>query len=633
MTSLNNGAPASALPAYLKSEIEALEEQLLGFADAINQPKNLGDAAFYIELQDKAEKKLAAKKAEYHAAILANLPEPEPLVPGASQPAPYPIDALPPMMRNAIKDIADFSQSPIALAGQCVLGAASYLAQTRVDAWSHLSFKMPCSLFLMALGRSGGGKSIAYDQAFAPILKAEKEIIQSYYKEINELNSDAEGLTAKELARHKKDNPVPLDPTTLITSDGSISRIMSKFVEGAPSLFWSTDEGGQMLGGHSLKADNRVAVLGSLTQLWDSGKGERLRSSENADASGKFWHRRFGLHLMAQEVSIRSALTDPIMREQGFLPRFLFCAPASLVGNRTISEDRIEAKPEDYIGIRDYWQRLKDIMLEPEKIEGGEIKADRLELTRGARSLWMDFWLDVEREQGRFGMYAELTPFASRCAQNALRVATVIAHFEGHKHVDDQAMKAALAIVNHSMLEWHRYACEVRVDKATQSAIDMSDWLIREVKAGKSNWMEFTSREWSRGGYSPLRKAEKRNQAFDILLSKNHLLTTNKGKSFSLNPLLLNPPATSATSATQAAKASICAVSNSFHDCDTTATHCDKNNPNAENKENVAACRNSVAAIGSAQSSTGQGLQGKVAIVAVVAPATGKKAIEVRRVI
>ena len=546
---------------------------------------------------------------------------PEPLVDQAEAPAPYPIDALPPMMRDAIKGIADLAQSPIELVGQCVLGAASYLAQTRVDAWSHKSYQMPCSINSLALNRSGGGKSSAHDPAFKPIMEAEKEISQSYYKEVAELNSGADGLTGKQLAQYKKDNPAPPDPTTIIGSDGSISRIMAKFVEGTPSLFWSTDEGGQMLGGHSLKADNRVAVLGSLTQLWDAGKGERLRSSENADASGKFWQRRLSLHLMAQEVAVRDALTDPVMREQGFLPRFLFCAPASLAGTRIMTVDRMFKKPEEYIGIADYWQRLKDIMREPEKIEDGEIKADRLDLTRGARSLWMDFYNDVEHQQGRFGMYAELTPFASRGAQNALRVATVIAHFEGRNHVDEQAMEAALAIVDHSLLEWHRYACEVRVDKATQAAIDMSDWLVREVKAGKSNWMKFTRREWSRKGYNPLRKAEKRDEALDILLDKSHLLTGDKGKSFNLNALLLNPAATTATIATATTKTSNGDGCSDLQSCDTAATGCDKNSASTETPENVATCRNGVAVTEGAQSPTDQGLQENVAEVANVAPA------------
>lgn len=463
---------------------------------------------------------------------------PEPLISTQDRETPYPLDSLPPLMRNAVTEIADFAQVPMALAGQCVLGAAAYLAQTRVDAWSHKTGKMPCSIFSLALGVSGGGKSSAHDLAFRPIMTAERELKRNYYKKVAEINAGAEGLTGKKLAQHNKDNPKPPDPSTIISSDGSVSRIMSMYVDGKPSLFWSTDEGGQMLAGHSVKAENRVAVLGSLTQLWDTGRGERLRSSANEDASGAFWHRRLSMHLMAQEAAIRDVLTDQVMREQGFLPRFLFCAPDSLAGTRLLTPERMDKKPRDCPGIVAYWDRIKDIMQQPERITDGEVDAEMLGLTGSARNLWMDFNNDVERRQGRFGRYAELTPFASRGAQNAQRVATVIAHFEGKNHVDDQAMEAAIALVNHSLMEWLRYACTVRVDAGTQAAIHMSDWLVKQIENGRADWSEFTTDRWGKSGYKPLRSAAKRDPALKILMDKKHLLTAD-GKTYRVNPLLI----------------------------------------------------------------------------------------------
>ena len=466
---------------------------------------------------------------------------PEPLTPTMASETPYPLDSLPPLMRNAVTEIADFAQVPLALAGQCVLGAAAYLAQTRVDAWSHMAKtrKMPCSINSLALGISGGGKSSAHDLAFEPIMTAERELKKQHAREVAEIDEGGKELAGKELTQYNRANPKPPDPSTIIGSDGSISRIMAKFVEGTPSLFWSTDEGGQMLGGHSLKADNSVAVLGCLTQLWDSGKGERLRSSANEDASGTFWGRRLSLHLMAQERAIRDVLADDVMREQGFLPRFLFCAPDSIVGTRLMTLERMMRKPEDCPGIVAYWERIKTIMQTPERItEDGEVDVEPLELTSRAKTLWMDFWLEVEAQQRRFGRYAELTPFASRGAQNALRVATVIAHFEGKNHVDDEAMVAAIALVDHSLSEWLRYACAARVDTSTQAAINMSDWLIKQIKSGKTDWLEFTADRWGKSGYAPLRTAAKRDAATRILLEKKHLTTTD-GKTFRVNPLLI----------------------------------------------------------------------------------------------
>lgn len=48
-------------------------------------------------------------------------------------PAAYPLEALPPLMRDAARAIADHVQAPYALAGQCVIGAVSASAQA-IDA-------------------------------------------------------------------------------------------------------------------------------------------------------------------------------------------------------------------------------------------------------------------------------------------------------------------------------------------------------------------------------------------------------------------------------------------------------------------------------------------------------------------
>lgn len=99
---------------------------------------------------------------------------PEALESIVDQPVPYPLEALPLVLREAAQGIADFVQGPTALAGQTVLGAAACLAQSRVDAWSYVSGQMPCSLFSLALGATGSAKSSTHRLAFLPIEQAEK---------------------------------------------------------------------------------------------------------------------------------------------------------------------------------------------------------------------------------------------------------------------------------------------------------------------------------------------------------------------------------------------------------------------------------------------------------------------------
>lgn len=62
---------------------------------------------------------------------------------------------------------------------------------------------------------------------------------------------------------------------------------MSRFLDDMPFASLISDEGGQFLGGHSMRAETFRNTLGSLTKLWDNGQVSRLRSKSNADG----WHR------------------------------------------------------------------------------------------------------------------------------------------------------------------------------------------------------------------------------------------------------------------------------------------------------------------------------------------------------
>lgn len=479
--------------------------------------------------------------------------EPEPLVDDIEMPTHYPVEVLPKLMRDAVLGIADFIQAPIPLAGQSVLGAVAYLAQTRVDAWTPAteSQKMPCSLFMLALGDSGDRKSSVHSLAFLPIEKAEEARKEVYTDQLAEIKRSSKDLNAKERASYEKSNPTPFDPTTIISSDGSYSRIASILIEGTPSLFWSSDEGAQMLGGHSMKSDDRSAVIAGLIRWWDKGSGERLRSRGNADGSGDAKNRRLSINLLAQEITVRAELSDPVLRGQGFLPRFLFTAPLSIKGTRFLTMERLGRKPTDDPRIYCYWNHLQLLMSTPESLNPNnqsEVMPSALQLTNEAKLLWLAFYETTEGAQRRFGDYAELAPFASRAGEIALRVSTILAFFNQQNNVDAEAMRGAIALTDHSLQEWRRYACIIQIDKNTQLAIQAIDWLIDKVKSGSTEWLVFTGRDWLRRGYNRMRTARQRDSAFNVLLEKKHLLVD--GDSYRINPLLVGVVATPATAAT-----------------------------------------------------------------------------------
>ncbi|WP_318193402.1 DUF3987 domain-containing protein [Pseudomonas sp. FEN] len=467
--------------------------------------------------------------------ILEPCPEPRPLLPELETAEPYPIEALPPLMRDAARAIAEHVQAPLALAAQCVIGAAVYLAQTRVNApHIHNPDGMPCSLFTLTLADSGDRKSGCRALASKTIDEAEKKADSDHKKACAEMDSFAQGLKGKELAQHLAENPRPADPRTQFT-DATFEPIAGAFIRGMSAACWDTDEGGQVLGGASLKADTRAATLGALTKAFDTGGVERTRSNGNAEGSGRAYHRRLSLNLLAQAVTVCDALADPLLRGQGFLPRFLFASPASIAGTRLLSAEQLGRKAYTDTRLQRYWARCEAIAATPQAIdhETGEVKPPVLQLTHEAEQDWLEFYNEVEGEQSALGKFANLRPFAGRAGEIVRRLAAVFACFEGKTEIDDKCMCRATAIVRHSLSEWRRYTDSAATDPLLQQAAALMEWLCDPKRAG--DWQEFHRDKLGKSGPPTTRKsANARDRLLAVLAAHHHLLTTD-GKHFSIN--------------------------------------------------------------------------------------------------
>lgn len=461
---------------------------------------------------------------------------PEPLLPELAKATGYPIEALPTLMREAAEAIAEHVQASLAMAGQCVIGTGAHLAQTRVNApHIHSPDGMPCSLFLLTLADSGDRKSGCRDLAFKTLDEAEAKARTEHQKCRIEKDRMADSLKKGEREQFLGENPLPLDPRTQY-SDATFERIAGDMIRGTPAASWDTDEGGQMLGGASLKADTRAATLGGLVKAFDSGAFERTRSHGNLEGSGFAYHRRLSIHLLAQAVTVADALDDPLLRGQGFLPRFLFASPASIAGTRLLSPERLERKAYTDPRLQRYWARCAELMVSPGYVdpETSEVRPPVLPLTGEGDFAWLNFYNEVEHKQAPLEEFAGLRPFAGRAGELARRVAAVFACFERRAEIDADCMSRAAAIVRYSLSEWARYTEGERVSPQLKQAIALMDWLRDPRRIDQ--WREFHVNILGKSGPPFARKAKQRDAILLILVERRHLLTDD-GKQFRINPL------------------------------------------------------------------------------------------------
>ena len=459
-------------------------------------------------------------------------PEPLPLLPELTKAAPYPIDHLPQTMSAAAKAIAYHVQAPIELAAQCVIGAAVYLAQSRINA-PHI-YKpngIPASMFMLTLADSGDRKSGCRELAFKTVDETEKEAKQSHLSECEQITRFADGMKGKAARdNYLAENPLQPDPRTQF-SDATFEPIAGAFIRGMAAASWDTDEGGQMLGGSSLKADTRAATLGGLVKAFDSGSIERTRAGGNAEGSGFAYNRRLSIHLLAQQVTVAAALSDPLLKGQGFLPRFLFASPESIAGTRLLSAERMQEKAYSDSRLQRFWERCKAIqaVLPAIDTETGEVKPPVMQMTDEANAVWMKFYNEAEREQATLGEYAEIKPFAARSGELARRLAAVLAYFEGKAEIDTDIMASACAIVRHSLSEWVRYMGSAIPNQKLVQAAALMKWLTAK------GWFEFHRDKL--GAQGPTKgKAKLRDELLAVLLEHHHLLSGD-GKQFRISPL------------------------------------------------------------------------------------------------
>lgn len=79
---------------------------------------------------------------------------PQPLL-AKVEPEPYPLDALPDMIRAAVEEVHGFTKAPIPLVASSALASLSLAAQTQADAKRAEKLSGPVSLFLLTIADSG----------------------------------------------------------------------------------------------------------------------------------------------------------------------------------------------------------------------------------------------------------------------------------------------------------------------------------------------------------------------------------------------------------------------------------------------------------------------------------------------
>ena len=364
----------------------------------------------------------------------------------------YPIESLGRLMAEAARDIARAAQVPFSVAAQSVLAAASMVAQKEYDVVIDGRYS-PLSLFAITILGSGGRKSTSDKIATRPLHEYQRE----RFKEWQELVVEA----------GENKPPIPI----LFSQEPTLEGLHKSLADGIPAQGLLSDEGGQFFGGHAMSPDTIQKTISGLSKLWDGDPVYRLRGGKGESAI--LFDRRLTVHLLLQPVIADQILESRLMMEQGILARFLICHPESLAGDRLYDQyniyDESDALKKFHAFITNKLPK-RFLVNETGGCDLGVIKPNG-----EAQREYIRFYNGVERSIK--GKNATVEAVASKTAENALRLAGIIAYTNERTVIDLHTMRAGTTLAQFYLDQQRRLTRRSLASDNQRLSLDLWDTL------------------------------------------------------------------------------------------------------------------------------------------------------------
>jgi len=490
-------------------------------------------------------------------------PLPEPLIAQKEDADPYPLEALPPIIRDAVSEYQPYGQQPLPLIAAAALSCVSLATQGLADVARDDYLIGPISLYCLTIAVSGERKTSADNWFKAPLVRWMVVTRDAQQAEVDEANAviaaweaKRAGLLAKikaatgkpvgkdspsvkqlqdELVELAQDKPDPVLIPRLFYEDTNSPTLACDLASDWPSASLWSDEAGLVVGAHGMSDDMAMGFFGLLNRLWDGKPFDRDRNTvRRAYVRG----RRFTVCLMMQPVVMARLLSiaGGASRAMGLLSRFFLAWPSSTIGTRKY-KDVAELPAISRLG-----RRIEELLnlplpVDPEAPAIMALRPPVLQLTQRAHRAWACFHDDIEAELGKDGRYADVADIGAKVAENAVRLAAQF-HILNHGvqgEIDSKTLYWAVLIA-----QWHLHDARRALGAfdRPQGIVDaeiLLEWLLRQP-AGP-----IEPRKILQLGPRALGKdVKRRDAALAVLVDYQFLIPLSNGRK---RQYLLNPRA------------------------------------------------------------------------------------------
>ncbi len=486
-------------------------------------------------------------------------PNPQPLS-VTIESVPYPLDALPKTLCDAVEEVQSFTKAPIPLVANSAIATLSLAAQAHANIERASKLEGPIGLFMLTIADSGERKSTCDHYFMQEIRNYELGIAEQMKPQLVDHESALQAWEAKhsgikDKIRQSTKNGKPVkdlevELNTLQNQKPNAPRIPKHvYADATPeALKWSlaknwpsggivSSEAGIVFGAHGMNRESIMRNLATLNQLWD---GDTITTERRSTESFTVHGARLTIALQVQEATLRSFFdrSDGLPRGTGFLARCLIAWPDSTQGTRLYSDP-----PKDWPALVSFNQKLSLLLHGATPInENGALEPTTLRFTQEAKKAWIKFHDFIEQELGVAGELHDVRDVASKIADNAARLATLfhVLEYGLDGEVTLESFESASRVAAWHLHEARRFFNEIALPEKQLNVIKLENWLIQNCK--RNNITQISRRDVQRN-VTPccLRDGDSLELAINELIEADRirLHTTGKQKLILVNPALL----------------------------------------------------------------------------------------------
>lgn len=438
---------------------------------------------------------------------------------------PYPLEVMPALIREAVRQVFHNVQAPIALCAGSALAVVSACSAPKIKVvMPYGGEPKPTGLYLMTIADSGERKT-AVDAIFSKVLigrdvraveqheaalaryqtdiriwsKAERKLVDRIAE--RELNDDAAADLRLRLQDHVDRKPSPPRLRCQLHQDMSERAIMDALEGAGECIALICNEGEILL---------RSAVLEKpslLNKAWDGGPFHFDRKDRKIVASDT----RATVSVMVQSSVLQDYVSKrgDVVRGSGLWARFLVCKPMSTQGMRYTADG-----DPSWGEVDAFHERVRQVLDEG----AGQV----YEFDPDAKKEFIGLLNQIEAEiRPLSGYLSEIGDFASKAGENVARVAGLFHHFSDQPgRITVDTLQRAWQVVRWYLEETKRIFTPCVVPQVQVDAHSLELYL--GAQGFRANTYAIISRNYVlRNG--PVRKADRFSDALELLSSQGKI--------------------------------------------------------------------------------------------------------------